>query len=134
MNSQRPPDRKELRRFGLIMGAAVALMLGIVVPWLAHFTFPAWPWYIAAVFVGLGLLWPPALKPMYISWMLIGRVLNWLVSRAALVLVYYALVVPTGVVRRLLKKDPMKRRFERDAMTYRTPLPTLDRKHVEKPF
>jgi hypothetical protein len=33
-------------------------------------------------------------------------------------LVFYTTVTPIGLARRLLGKDPLRRRFDRDAVTY----------------
>lgn len=128
------PEKKALRDFGLVMAAAVALVFGLVVPWFTDSALPVWPWLVAAALAGVALTLPRLLKPVYTGWMRVGAVLNWLVSRLTLALVYYVVVVPTGAVMRLVKHDPLRRRLERDAESYRVTSIPLDRKHLERPF
>jgi hypothetical protein len=134
MQNAKNPDVRELRQFGLVLGAAFSLMLGLVVPWLLGVAFPVWPWPIAVVLWTMAAVVPKALRPVYKIWMGFTHGLNWVVSRAALVVVYYVVVVPTAIVMRLSGKDPMRRRVERDAATYRIPAERLDKKHLERPF
>ena len=37
-------DRAGLRQFGLLMGGFVALVFGLLLPWLFERTLPLWPW------------------------------------------------------------------------------------------
>lgn len=134
MQTSTVPTEPELRSFGLIMGGAIALIFGVAVPWLWDATWRAWPWLVAAALVGVALTSPRLLKRLYAAWMRIGHVLNWLISRVTLALVYYVVVVPMGAVMRLFKHDPLRRRFEQDAESYRVPAPAPDRQHLERPF
>lgn len=128
------PGSKELRRFGWVMAAFIALGFGIAVPWLRGAAWPAWPWLVAVVLAGAGWALPAALKPLYRAWMRLGQVLNWIVSRTTLALVYYVLVVPTGIAMRLFRTDPLRRRFEQEADTYRVTTRAPERQHLERPF
>lgn len=134
METSAVPTKQELRNFGLLLGAVIALIFGVAVPWLWGAASPVWPWPVAATLAALALVVPPALKPVYTVWMRIGHVLNWLVSRVALALVYYVVVVPMGLLMRAFTQDPMRRRFEPQAKTYRVPTPAPERKHLERPF
>lgn len=134
MRTSAVPTKQELRRFGLTMGAAIALAFGVVVPWFKGSPLPIWPWLVAAALIGPALALPATLTPVYAAWMRIGYLLSWLISRITLVLVYYVVVVPMGVAMRVLKKDPLARRFERNTETYRVAAATAPRKHLERPF
>jgi len=134
MNSIPAPEQKSLRQFGLITGTAVALMFGLVLPWLGGWVLPLWPWIIAAMLVGLALLVPRGLKPVHVVWMRVGHIVNWVVGVTALAVVYCVVVVPTGIVLRTLMKGPMRDRIEPAARSYRVPSPVSDRKRLERPF
>ena len=41
-------DAKGLREFALVVGGTVAVLFGIVLPWLFGFGFPRWPWVVTA--------------------------------------------------------------------------------------
>jgi len=136
-----PASRKQLRQFGLIMGTFIALLLGVIFPWLhggtlpwqPAYSAPAWIWGLAGVFWSLALIAPRLLGPAYILWMKIGAVLNWVNTRIILGLVFYGMVTPMAAIMRLVKYDPMKRSLETSLDSYRNvrPSPAID---MEKPY
>ena len=134
MSTRLIPDRKILRNFGLLIAAVIVLVFGVVLPWLRGSAFPLWPWLVAATLAALALIRPAALRPIYRVWMRFGHLMNWLVSRVTLFIVYYTIVVPMGIIMRLCGKDPMRRSWEHAATSYRVSSPGLDRKHLERPF
>ena len=42
-------DAAGLRRFALVTGAILAVLFGVLLPWLFGFGFPLWPWIVAGV-------------------------------------------------------------------------------------
>ena len=58
------------------------------------------------------------LKPIYKIWMGLAFCLGWVNTRIILMLVYYLAVTPIGLMMRLLKKDLLNLRLEKDARTY----------------
>ena len=93
-----------------------------------------WPWIGAVVFAATGLLLPMVLKPLYLLWMKIGHALGWFNTRLILGLVFFVMFAPLALVFRLFRHDPMKRRLEADATSYRQPSHHLPRERMEKPF
>ena len=59
----------ELRQFGLLFGAILVLLFGLLLPFLVGYSFPLWPWMVALIFAAVGLLVPIALTPFYRAWM-----------------------------------------------------------------
>ena len=45
-------------------------------------------------------------------------VLNWIMTRLLLSIIFYLMITPTRVLMRIFSDDPLKRRFEPDAETY----------------
>lgn len=125
--------RGQLRQFGLVMGAAVALVFGVLFPWLRSHDAPPWVWGIAAAFAALGVIAPRLLRPVYDLWMKIGGVLGWINTRIILGLVFYGVVTPMGIVMRLVKYDPMARTLDPERESYRVVRenPAID---MEKPY
>ncbi len=70
------PDAAELRQFGFIMGGFIALVFGLVLPWLFGRPWPAWPWLVAAVFAVWALAAPRTLRPVYRAWMRFGAIMG----------------------------------------------------------
>ena len=91
--------RRELRRFGLTMAGALAL-LGLVALWRGKAWY-AYPGGAALGFVALGLAWPRVLAPVYRGWMALARVLGWVMTRVILTLLFYVAVTPIGLIGRL---------------------------------
>jgi hypothetical protein len=111
-------DRKQLCSFGLIVGGVFA---GIGVwPLVIRFAEPRW-WalIVAAVLILPAMTHPQSLYWPHKGWMMLGHVLGWINTRIILGLVFYAVVTPTGLIRRLLGKDPMGRRTRPELDTYR---------------
>ncbi len=122
---------KELRTFGLLVGT----IFGIIGVWplLLRGEVPRW-WAvtIAALLLGIGVVFPRALGPVHRLWMKVGHVLGWVNTRIILGVIFYGLFTPMGLIRRALGKDSVRRAFEQGAETYRerrTPRPPSHVKH-----
>lgn len=114
----KPPIRKELRDYGLVMGAAITL-LGCVRWWWHDFEhFPVWFVAVAAVFAAVGLIIPEILRPIYWAWMRFALGMNWVVTRVLLTTVFVVMIIPGRVILLLRGKDPLKRAWDPEALTY----------------
>jgi hypothetical protein len=127
-------NHRQLREFGLVFAAGVVVMFGLVLPWLAGRPWPLWPWITGAVFVVPALVYPPLLRPFNTLWLKIGHVLGWINTRIILGVVYFVVFLPTGLLLRLLHRDPMHRGFDAAADSYRVPSKPSPGKQMEKPF
>lgn len=132
--STAPVDRKQLREFGLVFAAGLVVMFGLLLPWLAERPWPVWPWAAAAGFLALALIFPPALKPLNALWLRIGHVLGWINTRIILGVVYFAIILPAGLLLRALHKDPMHREFDASAASYRVTSKSAPNQQMERPF
>jgi len=129
-----PPGKKELREFGLVTGAIVAALFGLLLPWLFDHQLPTWPWIITGVLWAWALLLPASLLPVYRGWMAIGHVLGWINTRIILGVMFYLLFLPVGLGLRLLGKDPMARSIDKSLATYRVRHEPPKKDHVERPY
>ena len=102
-----PDSRSELRKFGLTVGIAFAL-LGTVSWWRGHEIPPRVLWTAGGGLLVLGLLAPSLLHPVHRGWMAFALVLGRVNTRIILTVLYYVAVTPIGVVMRLFR-DPMNR-------------------------
>ncbi len=127
-------DRRGLREFGLVTGGIVAVLFGLFFPWLLERPWPWWPWALAGVLVLWALIAPSTMNPVYRSWMRLGLVLGWVSSRIVLSVVFYILITPVGLVMRLFKRDPMKRKCNSSMNTYRIQSSQRSKNHMERPF
>ena len=59
-----------------------------------------------AVFLAWGLIAPLTIEPFYKLWMRFGLLLNAVMSRIILGIVYYLVVLPTGLSMKMKGSDP----------------------------
>ena len=109
---------KEHRRFGLLVGGIFSV-IGLW-PLIRHGeNIRLWALIPGSLLVGMGLLLPGYLGPIYKGWMAIGHVLGWINTRIILGVLYYALFTPIGLVMRVWRKDVMRRQYDETTNTYR---------------
>ena len=117
-NIDRCNDRKQLRSFGLTVGGIFAV-IGLW-PILFHNQGPRWWAVVLAVLLLVpALVFPLSLSWVYKHWMALGNILGWINTRIILGLVFYLVVTPTGMIRRLLGRDPMGKVIRADLNSYR---------------
>lgn len=138
------PDKAGLRQFGLMFAAILASLFGLLIP-LIRFGFaglplvassqnPDWPWWAAAVIATLALIFPASLALLYKPWMKFAQLAQWVNTRIILLLLYYLVILPIGLLRRLLGQDSMHRKFDASAASYRTGLGGADHNDMSKPW
>ena len=125
---------QELRKFGLTTGAIVAALFGLLLPWLFNHGYPYWPWSLAGVLWLWALIAPATLKPVYKGWMKVGHVLGWINTRIILGLMFYTVFFAAGIILKILGKDPMSRKIDKSAESYRVASRVHTKDHVERPF
>lgn len=128
------PDRRGLRSFSFTLAGSIAFFLGILLPWVWEFSWPAWPWFLAMALVLWGVVWPAGLAPLYHAWMRLGMLLHKIVSPLVLGLLFVLLFVPTALLLRLFRYDPLASRLDPDAASYRVPSTKMPREQMEKPY
>ena len=74
---------------------------------------------VGTVLVGLGLLLPRALVYPNKAWMLLAEGLSFVTTRLILGVVFFLIVTPIGVIKRLMGWDPLSRRGPRGASYWR---------------
>jgi hypothetical protein len=110
------------------------VFFGLLLPWLFGKPWPSWPWVAAGVFAVAGLVLPAVLRPVFYVWMMLGHVLGWINTRIILGLVFFLMFAPIALLLRILGKDPMHRKHDDKAGTYRVASEKLPRERMEKPF
>lgn len=71
----------------------------------------------------LGLIRPQAVRPIFVTWMVLAFPIGLLVSNVLLALVFYGVVLPTGLALRLTGRDALGLRPPLDRETYWVPRP-----------
>jgi len=61
---------------------------------------------VAAVVIGpLGLVWPPAVRWIFVGWMVLAFPIGWVLSQVMLLLMFYGLLTPVAALFRLRGRD-----------------------------
>ena len=94
-------DKKGLRNFGLMFGAFISVLFGLLFPFLGDFPFPLWPWIVAGVFFAWALIIPTTLNPFYRVWMRIGLAIGTVVNMIILAFVFYIVILPMSIIMKL---------------------------------
>lgn len=134
---ENPTDR-QLRQFA----ATLACGLPMAAWWLSKqsgvgsllFRGGSWRWddgnataVLAALAVGLaclgaGWLKPAWLRPLYLGLILVTRPLGLVVGEALLLVLYFLVFTPIGLLSQWVGRDPLTRRFDPHRDTYWRPL------------
>jgi hypothetical protein len=125
--------RKELRRFGLLVGA-VFTVIGL---WPLVFRgepLRLWAIGIGGLLIVCGGALPSVLAPIHKGWMWVGHILGWINTRILLGIVFYVLVTPLGLVFRLMGKDTMRQAFAESSTTYRVVRSPRPHSHMKNQF
>jgi hypothetical protein len=126
-------ERKQLRSFGLIVGGIFAL-IGLW-PILFHRETPrVWALVLGGWLMVQALVLPGTLGPIHRVWMIVGHALGWVNTRILLALAFYGIVAPIGMAARVLGKDPMRRKLDPDADTYRIARASRPGSHMQRQF
>jgi hypothetical protein len=113
-------ERQSDRAFGLTM--AVVLGIVVVVGWSLFGAALYWAATTSVAFLAIALVAPGLLLPLNRLWgrvaHRVGQVSNFLL----LGVLFYFFVLPTGLVIRLLGRDPTTRKLRPEASTYFAPV------------
>ncbi len=128
------PDKSTLRKEGLLLGCALALIFGLLIPWLADRPLPLWPWLTGMAIAFIAWLAPPVYRPIDLVFKFVGKILGWINTRIILGALYYLLVFPMGILLRIAGKTGIALGYDSKIDSYR--LTSVDRpvKDMERPF
>ena len=125
---------RELRQFGITIAAALCIVGGWL--WWKESQWYSYLFPAAAAVLVMALLVPRLLRPFQRCWMVLGLCMGLVVSSALMIVLFYLVVTPLGLLMRLRGRDPLKRSFDRDAESYWIPRErgTADKKNYERQF
>jgi hypothetical protein len=92
--------RDQAKDTGMAM-VLICLLLGLLAEWTAFYP-------LAAIVLVLNMIWPDAYRPVAKVWLGLSHLLGTFVSKILLSAVFYLLVLPVGLLRRMLGKDSLK--------------------------
>lgn len=126
------PGRRQLRQFG---GVALFALGGVgLVSYFSGELFgirlggSAAPvayglWALGAVSGAFALVWPEGNRPLFVALSVVAFPIGWVFSHAVLVVIFYLIVTPVGLLFRLMGRDSLARRFDPERESYWVDLP-----------
>lgn len=61
---------------------------------------------------------PPLFRFIFSKWVAFSIIIGYFISRILLTLIFFIVITPTGLIMKLLGKDPMDRKLDPQAPTY----------------
>ena len=134
MATQGKIDTRQLRIFGFAFGGGLSVLGGILY-WRGITAVPPYLWGVAAVLWLLALVAPRLLWPLEKVMATIFRAVTAALTAVLLTIFFYLIVTPMGLVMRVLRGDPMGRKFDREKASYWVDIPEDGPwSRPEKPF
>lgn len=107
---------KNLRKFGRTMCLCLFIIGSIL--FFRHQQGYVIIWTAALTFLIFAQVSPSKLSPLFKSWMRVAFCLGWFNTRLILIITYYFVLTPIGLLAKLFKKDFLNLKIEREAQSY----------------
>ncbi|MCE9501703.1 MAG: hypothetical protein K8R21_14565, partial [Leptospira sp.] len=88
------------------------------------------------LFLLVGLMRPQLSRPVHTAWMKLAFGMNYIMTRVILFLVFILTVVPMGILLRILRKDILDKKIEKEKQSYwvEREVKVFNVKHYERHF
>lgn len=114
----KPKDEKlEIKKFGIGLTALLCLVGGWQL-YKGHVNIYGWFFGSAGLILALAFLAPIVLKPLFKVITTVGHAIGWVNTRILLGIIFYMVFTPIGILSRLLRKDLLDKRLDKDAKSY----------------
>ena len=108
--------RSSEKSFGILFFIVFAI-IGLY-PLLSFNFVRVWALVIASIFLFLGLTKPSVLKPLNTAWIKLGEILGKIIAPIVMLLVFFIVITPIGLMLRLFGKDILGLKFSEKVKTY----------------
>jgi hypothetical protein len=128
-------ELKDLKIFGMTL-AAILMIFGVI-----HFMRHRMVLSGSFIIIGLmvlcvGILLPGMLRPLYAVFLKAAHAIGWFNTRVILVLIFFLIITPIGIIMRIFTKDQLNRKIDKGALSYwiKKTGPMLVKEQLEKQF
>ena len=104
------------RSFGLLF--FVVFLIVSLWPLTSVGSIRIWSAIISAVFLILGLINSRLLTPLNVFWFKFGMILGAIISPIVMGIVFFLVVTPTGLILRIMRKDLLNKKYDKEKETY----------------
>jgi len=109
-------EKSDLLKFGITVGLVLMIISGFLI-WKEKESYQ--------IFLGIGTIIlltsttkPIILKPLYLTWMALGLIIGWIMTRVILSLLFYFILTPIGLALRLFGKKVIELRWNKSKKSY----------------
>lgn len=109
-------NKSDLKTFGMTIGMALGL-LGMWLLWRDK----GGSYYLlvsSTAFLALSVIFPLFLKPVHKVWMSLAIILGWVMTRVILIILFYLVVTPIGLLARVCGKNLLNLTYDINAKSY----------------
>jgi hypothetical protein len=109
-------NKSEWKKFGITMGIILSV-IGFFLLWKKNNNYN-YILFLAAAFFITGLILPSILRPVYKVWMAIAVVMNFIMTRVIMAVIFYLIVTPIGLIASLTGKKFLDVKIDKSAKSY----------------
>ena len=109
-------DKSDWKKFGITMGVILTI-IGCYLLWKKN-NYYEYSLFLAVVFFMTGLMLPSLLKPVYKVWMALSVVMGFIMTRVIMVIIFYLIVTPIGLIASLTGKEFLDMKIDKSAKSY----------------
>jgi hypothetical protein len=109
------PTNRQLRQFGVICVFALPLVGRL---WNASWQTAGLLALLGLIIAGVGMVAPSVLKPIFIALTIVATPIGMVIGEVAMLLIYFVLFVPIGLVFRLFRRDALQMKLDKNSETY----------------
>ena len=109
------PTNRQLRQFGIICLFALPLVGWL---WGGSLTVLAGLAAVGLVLATVGVAFPIALKPIFLALTILVTPIGMVIGEVAMLLIFFGVFLPIGVIFRLVKRDALKLKVDQAAESY----------------
>ena len=105
-----------IKSFGIVF--FLVFLIIALYPLLNNHSIRAWSLIVGFIFLILGILKSPVLKPLNLIWFKFGLFLGKFIAPIVMGIVYFAIVFPTFLLLTLFKKNYLNIKYNRNMNSY----------------
>ncbi len=116
------PTEKQLKHFGLI-SLIMLNLIGLGIFWLGKISGYGYLIFATAGILTyvLGKISQKLIKPIFLAMIILTFPIGWTISHLVMALFYYGIITGIGLFFRVIKRDPLYRKYDSNAGTYWIP-------------
>lgn len=125
---------QDVRNFGFSISGVLVLVSGVLF-FKGNAAYYAAA-LIAAIFLFAGVFFPLLVKPIQKGWMALAHIMGWVMTRVILIILYYGMMTPFGILGRLFGKEFLSTGVRRSRASYwnKRPQEPYDKTTYERQF